>query len=175
MGIARLAHFRAPSLESPCKLRAWCTNAQSPLPDCQSFQEVARAVSPKVQGTLDGQDHADTYTLWRKPGQYRYELEVSGAGALNLRLEACRTTGDGKSGAASGWQVIEERLSIPCGSNVTGAVSVPEVPIDALLKVEWVQLRLRISRAVPTKAVGYEFTIDPGNPEPGFQPTDQPR
>jgi hypothetical protein len=135
-------------------------------------EEAATNVSPKVQGTLDGQDHADSYTLWRRPGRLRYELDVRGEGAVNLLLEALRLGSGGKAGTAAGWQVIEERPSVRCGSKLTGMVTVPEVPIDASLKVEWVELRLRISRAIPSKAVEYEFYLDPGDPVPGAPPPD---
>jgi hypothetical protein len=145
-------------------------NPSTVIADCP--WEAATIMSTKVQGTLDGQDQADTYTLWRKPGQYRYELDVRGEGAAALRLEALRPAGDGKTGTAGGWQIIEERPSVPCGSRLTGVVTVPEVPIDASLNVEWVQLRLRISRAVPTRAVEYEFYLDPGDPVPGTPPPD---
>jgi hypothetical protein len=132
--------------------------------------EAATIMSPRVRGTLDGQDHADTYALFRKPGQYRYELEVRGEGAVSLLLEAFRPGGGTSPESIAGWQVLAEQPSAPAGSRVSGSVTVPEASIAADSKVDWVRLRLRISRTVPTQSVEYEFYLDPGDHGPAPAP-----
>ncbi len=128
-------------------------------------------MSPKVRGTLDGQDRADTYTLWRKPGQYRYELEVRGEGSVSLLLEAFCPGGAVNPDSGGGWHVIAQQSSALSGSRAAGLAIVPEARIDPTSTLEWVQLRLRISRTVPTRSVDYEFYLDPG--DQGLAPAPQ--
>ncbi len=126
-------------------------------------------MSPRVQGTLGAQDQADMYTIWRKPGQHRFELEIRGEGAATLVLETSRS-GETLNPAAAAWRAIEERLAVRAGSRISGVVTVPEVPLDGSSNLEWVQLRVRIIRAVPVKSVEYDFYLAPGEPAPSPSP-----
>jgi hypothetical protein len=122
--------------------------------------EAATIMPTRVRGTLDDQDYSDTYTLWRRPGQYRFELRVDGEGAAALALESLRPGGGGKPDDAGRWRPIEERPSIPPGSRIRGVADVGAEPLDPIAPLQWVQVRVRISRAVPTKPVVYEFSLE---------------
>lgn len=119
-------------------------------------------MSTKVQGRLGEEDYSDTYTLWRRPGLWHYELIVRGEGAVGLRLEVIDVGGNGDPVSHGGWRVIDEQSAVPGGSRLCGCVTVPEVDLGPSSKVGWAQLRLRISRAVTSKAVEYEFSLDGG-------------
>lgn len=121
-------------------------------------------MSTSVRGTLDGQDRGDTYSLWRKPGQYRYKMDVRGEGTVSLLLEAFSPGGVEPYGPARGWLALVDLPSTRSRSTIAGQVTVPEVHIDPASKLEWVRLRLRISRIAPTQSVEYEFHLDPGEP-----------
>jgi hypothetical protein len=141
------------------------------IADCP--REAATIMSTRVRGTLDGQDRADTYALWRAPGHYRFELDVQGDGAVSLLLEARCSDGARSPGSTGGWKVIAERTTARSGLKITGLVTVPEVRINSAAKLGWVELRLRISRTTPAQSVEYEFYLDPGDqgPSPATQRT----
>lgn len=124
-------------------------------------------MSPRVRGTLDGQDRADTCTFWRRPGRYGYELEVRGEGAANFSLEALRAGGTGGTEPNGGWQPIEGWSSVRSGSPVAGVIAVPKDQAEPSPNPAWVQLRLRVSRTSPNHTVQYEFYLDPGEIAPG--------
>lgn len=133
------------------------------VPGCRlSRGEEATIMSTRLHGRLDEQDYSDTYTLWRRPGRWRYELIVRGEGAVGLRLEAVDAGGNGDPGSQGGWRVIEDRPAVPGGSRLDGSVTVPEVDLGPSAKVGWAQLRLRIFRATASRAVEYEFSLDGG-------------
>jgi hypothetical protein len=127
-------------------------------------------MSTSVRGTFNGQDRSDTYALWRKPGQYRFKMDVRGEGAVSLLLEAFFPGGETQS-PAGGWLALADLPSARSGSTIAGQVTVPEVQIDPASKLEWVRLRLRISRIEPSQSVEYEFYLDPG--EQGSVPAPQ--
>ena len=128
-------------------------------------------MSTSVRGTFNGHDRADTYALWRKPGQYRYKMDVRGEGAVSLLLEAFSPGGAEAKAEPGGWLALADLPSARSGSTVAGVVTVPEMQIDPASKLEWVRLRLRISRIEPSQSVEYEFYLDPG--EQGSVPAPQ--
>ncbi len=127
-------------------------------------------MSPRVRGTLDGRDRADTFVLWRKPGQYRYDLEVRGEGSVSMLLEAFTPGGTENPTLAGEWLPLANQPSAR-GSATSGLIIVPELRIDPTSRLEWVRLRLRISRIAPTQSVEYKFYLDPG--EHGSAPAPQ--
>jgi hypothetical protein len=118
-------------------------------------------MSPRVHGTLEGADQADTYMLWRRPGPHRFELDVRGEGAVSFVLEGLRPGEILNPESDGAWRTIEERTDVRSGARVSGTVVIPQAPIGDLASLEWVQLRVRISRAVPDKAVEYDFSLAP--------------
>ena len=121
-------------------------------------------MSPRVRGTLDGQDRADTCTFWRRPGVYRYELEVRGKGGAEFCLEALGPGQVGSPDPGTGWETIEEWSSVPSGSRLAGVVAIPKNPLENRPGADWIQLRLRVSRTSPNQLVQYEFYLEPGEP-----------
>ena len=119
-------------------------------------------MATRVQGRLDEQDYSDTYTIWRQPGAWAYQLLIRGAGTAALRLEVVDSGAREDGAATDGWRVIDERSSIPGGARLEGMVVVPEVVLGLSERVGWAQLRLRISRGETSGPVEYDFSLDGG-------------
>lgn len=117
-------------------------------------------MSTKVHGALGEQDESDTYTLWRRPGQCGYVLSVRGEGAVEFRLEVHHPGRQDGPEPRGIWRVIEHRRSVVGGSRAEAPVMIPEVELGTSEKAVWVQLRVRISRAVRSKTVEYDFFLD---------------
>ncbi|HEX7077866.1 MAG TPA: hypothetical protein VF363_05560 [Candidatus Eisenbacteria bacterium] len=114
----------------------------------------------RVHGTLRDEDLADTYSIWRKPGKYGYHLIVEGPGALDLSIEALQPTEEVQGGTVGSWKIIEERRDVRGGARLGGAVSVAPAHLQSHLGAEWIELRVRVSRAGGTGAVAYDLELD---------------
>ncbi len=113
-----------------------------------------------LSGALDDAASIDTYELWRKPGRYRYELRVTGKGAVRLVIEAHQTGASAGPGAGS-WRTVAGAPRVASGPAVSGQVTVPEVRLTESVSAEWVQLRVRFSPAASALPVRYEFSLGP--------------
>jgi hypothetical protein len=112
-------------------------------------------MSTMLRGRLGAEDHADVYTVWRRPGRCAYELVVRGGGAARLVVEVAEVP------AGAGWRVIEDGAPVTTGSRRRGAFDVPGTELAPGSTAPWVQARLRVVRLDPPIAAEYELTLDP--------------
>jgi hypothetical protein len=117
-------------------------------------------VESTLSGALDDAGSCDTYELWRKPGRYRYQVRISGRGAVRLVIEAHQPGGPAEAGAGS-WRTIAEASRVGSGPGASGTVTVSEVRLSDYVSADWVQLRVRFSPAAGAVPVGYEFSLRP--------------
>lgn len=117
-------------------------------------------MTARIHGTLNGADASDTYRFWRRVGNYRYEIRAQGLGTVAVVLEVLDPSATGPEGEV--WRLLEEHKVVAGGTHASGVVAVQVPSGDPASTLEWVQIRLRISRPDRSKAVEYSVRMEPG-------------
>ena len=128
--------------------------------DSMDAARGAQAImATKVQGKLEADDVADTFTVWRKPGVCRLEVAVRGEGAVRCMVEALDPTDGTDPSSRPGWRTLEDSPPIPDGAGHQGIISVPEMELTPSTKSPYIQLRIRLLR-VGVGPVEYDLQLE---------------